>query len=136
MSATNLPFFDTNVLLYLLSGDAPKADRAEMLLADGGIVSVQVLNEFASAARRKLQLSWPETREILGVIRALCRVEPVTLATHEAGLDLAARYDFAFYDAMIVAAAQQSGCAILYSEDMQHGQVVDGLRIHNPFRET
>jgi predicted nucleic acid-binding protein len=66
------PFFDTNVLPYLLSGDASKADRAEALVAAGGIISVQVLNEFASVASRKLGMSWPEILEVLETIRAVC----------------------------------------------------------------
>ncbi|MEJ0051313.1 MAG: PIN domain-containing protein [Methylovirgula sp.] len=136
MSATDRPFFDTNVLVYLLSDDAHKADRAETLLSGGGIVSVQVLNEFAAVSRRKLRLAWPEIREILATIRAVTRVEPLTLAMHEAGLELCARYDFALYDSMIVAAALQAHCTLLYSEDMQDGHVIETLTIRNPFREA
>ncbi len=68
-------FFDTNVLLYLLSGDASKADRAEALVVGGGVISVQVLNEFASVASCKLGMSWAEIREVLQTIRAVCRVD-------------------------------------------------------------
>ena len=67
-------FFDTNVLLYLLSTDAAKADRSEALLMSGGVVSMQVLNEFASVATRKLAMTIPEIREILSTIRAVCVV--------------------------------------------------------------
>ncbi len=136
MSASDRVFFDTNVLLYLLSDDARKADRTETLLSEGGIVSVQVINEFAAVGRRKLRLAWPEIREILATIRAVTRVEPLTLSTHDAGLDVAARYDFTLYDAMIVATALQAQCTLLYSEDMQHGQIIDTLMIRNPFREA
>ncbi len=135
MSATERLFFDTNVILYLLSNDAGKADRAEALLAEGGIVSVQVLNEFAAVASRKRKLTWREIHEFLATIRMLCDVEDITLATHDAGLDFAERLGFSLYDAMIVAAAQQAGCALLYSEDMQHGQKIEGLTIRNPFRD-
>jgi predicted nucleic acid-binding protein len=124
MSATK-PFFDTNVLLYLLSGDTAKADRAEALLAQGGILSVQVLNEFAAVASRKLGLSYPEIREVLAPIRTICTVEPVTLETHERGLQIAERYGFRLYDAMIIAAALLASCRILYSEDLQDGQTFD-----------
>jgi len=82
-------FFDTNVLLYLLSNDAAKADRAEALLAAGGVLSVQVLNEVAVVASRKLGLAWPEIREVLGTVQSLCQVEPMTVATHERGLAIA-----------------------------------------------
>jgi predicted nucleic acid-binding protein len=74
-------FFDTNVLLYLLSEDAAKADRAEELLASGGRISVQVLNEFAAVASRKLGLGWADIIEILGRVRAVCPVEPIAIET-------------------------------------------------------
>jgi predicted nucleic acid-binding protein len=127
-------FFDTNVLLYLLSKDAGKADRAEELVANGGVVSTQVLNEFAAVASRKLGMSWPEIRDILLPIRAICEIAPVTLETHGRGIAIAERYGLSFYDAVIVASALGAGCKTLYSEDFQHGQVIARqLRIRNPF---
>lgn len=127
-------FLDTNVLVYLASGDLVKADRAEELVAHGGSVSVQVLNEFANVARRKMGLPWPETRELLSTLRALLSVHAVTVETHERGLALAGRHDFCVFDAMIVAAALGAGSDVLWSEDMHHGMVVDqSLRILNPF---
>jgi predicted nucleic acid-binding protein len=126
-------FFDTNVLLYLLSKNAAKADRAELLLASGGVISVQVLNEFAAVASRKLAMTIPEIREILSTIRAVCIVKPLDIETHDLGLDMAERYGFAIYDGLIVAAAVRAGCAILHTEDLQHGQVIDHLTIRNPF---
>jgi predicted nucleic acid-binding protein len=126
-------FFDTNVLLYLLSKDAAKADRAEALLASGGVVSVQVLNEFASVASRKLAMTIPDIREILSTIRAVCIVKPLDIETHELGLDMAERLRFSIYDALIVAAAVRAGCAILYTEDLQQGQMIEKLQIRNPF---
>lgn len=84
-------FVDTNVLLYLASGDATKADRAEAILAQGGTISVQVLNETANVLRRKMRLSWPDTRLFLDMVRALLTVEPVTQATHETGLRVSER---------------------------------------------
>ncbi len=133
MSATE-DFFDTKVLLYLLSADGNKASRAEALVALGGTVSVQVLNEFAAVASRKLRMRWPEIREALEPLTAVCTVTPVTLEVHQRGLQVAERYGFALYDAMVVAAALMAGCKTLYSEDMQHGQVIEQrLRICNPF---
>ena len=131
--ADNPAFFDTNVLLYLLSANAAKADRAEALLASGGIVGVQVLNEFAAVATRKLALDIAEIREILETVRAVCAVTPLDVETHELGLAIAERYRFAIYDGFIVAAALRAGCSVLYSEDLQNGQAIDGLTIQNPF---
>jgi len=74
-------FFDTSVLLSLLSEDSNKADRVEELLAERGTISVQVLSEFAAIALRKLKMPLSEVREILVTVRAVCNVEPITLAT-------------------------------------------------------
>jgi predicted nucleic acid-binding protein len=126
-------FFDTNVLLYLLSNDAAKADRAEALLASGGTISVQVLNEFAAVASRKLAMSISEIREVLSTIRAICAVKPLDIETHELALDMAERHRFSIYDGLIVAAAARAGCTVLYTEDLQHGQMIEKLQVRNPF---
>ena len=128
-------FFDTNVVLYLFSKDAAKADRAEELIAGGGRISVQVLNELVAAARRKLGMTWREVLDVTMQVRAICPVTPLTMKTHERGVQLAERLGLSIYDGMIVASALLSGCAILYTEDMQDGQVIDRrLTIRNPFR--
>jgi predicted nucleic acid-binding protein len=126
-------FFDTNVLLYLLSDEESKADRAEELIAAGGVISVQVLNEFAAVTSRKLAMRAPEIREILSAVRASCRVEPLTVETHERAIDLMERFRLSFYDAAIVASALLAKCRTLYSEDMQHLQKVETVIIRNPF---
>ena len=128
-------FFDTNVLLYLASSDTAKADQAEATIANGGSISVQVLNELANVARRKMQMSWDETHALLDMLCGLLKVHPLTVETHETGLALAERYGLSVYDAMIVASALHAGCDTLWSEDMQHGMAFEeGLRIVNPFR--
>jgi predicted nucleic acid-binding protein len=130
-------FFDTNVLVYLASGDAKKADRAEAAIAKGGSISVQVLNELANVARRKMQISWDETHALLNMLRDLLTVHPLTVETHETGLGIAERYGLSIYDAMIAASALHASCDTLWSEDMQHGLALkEGLRIVNPFRDT
>ena len=127
-------FLDTNVLVYLASGDVRKADIAERLLAEGGTVSVQVLNELANVARRKMGLGWEETAELLAAVRAFVTVAPVTVETHELGLALAERHGVSVYDAMILAAGLLAGCDTLLSEDMQHGFVAAGqMTVVNPF---
>ncbi len=126
-------FFDTNIPLYLLSSDSAKAQRAEDLLETGGSISVQVLNEFVAAARRKQAAPWPRIAETLATLKLVCKVEPLTLATHEKAVLLAQRYGIPIYDATIAASALLAGCATLYSEDFQHGQVIEGMTICNPF---
>jgi len=127
-------FFDTSVLLYLLSSDSQKADRVEALLAESGTISVQVLNEFTALASRKLKMPLVEIREVLETVRDICRTEPLTIEDHDRACEIMERYKFSFYDSVIVASALHAGCKILYSEDLQHGQVIDEqLRITNPF---
>lgn len=127
-------FFDTNVLVYIASSDARKADRTEAIIARGGAISVQVLNELTNVARRKMRMSWADTHTLLSVLRGLLTVHPLTIETHETGLALAERYGFSTFDAMIAASALHAGCDTLWSEGMQHGMALDeGLRIANPF---
>lgn len=128
-------FIDTNIILNLLSGNEADADRAEIELSEGCMVSVQVLNEFAAVALRKLKMSIVEIREFLSTIRDVCQVVPIDEATHDRGLVIVERYRTSVYDAMIIASALQAGCRVLVSEDFQHGQTVDGvLKVRNPFR--
>jgi len=126
-------FFDTNVVLYLLSADAHKADVAEALLARGGVVSVQVLNEATSVCRRKLKLPWPEVHGLLDAVKACCTVVPLSLAAHERALQLAERFQLSLYDALICASAQEVDAEVLYTEDLQDGLVLGGLQVRNPF---
>lgn len=131
-------FIDTNVLVYLASQEDAKVARAESLLATGdAVISVQVLNELATVARRKMRLAWAELDVFLETIRDLLPVRPLTLAVHDTGLEIARRHRLAVYDAMIVASALDAGCDVLYSEDMQHGQCFAAqLRLVNPFLDT
>jgi predicted nucleic acid-binding protein len=128
-------FFDTNVLVYVVGQNDARTAVAEALVAGGGVVSVQVLNELVSVARRKLGMTWEEVGDAVRAIRTLCpSVVPLTVETHDAGLRIAAQYGFQIYDALVVAAALAADCTTLYSEDLQDGQVIDGhLTIRNPF---
>ncbi len=126
-------FFDTNVLVYGFL-DMEKRERALEVLAQGGVISAQVLNEFTNVAHKKRRRPWTE---IDAALRVICDwfgdIVPLTSATHAAAVSLARDHGFAFYDALIVAAALERGCDTLFSEDMQHGRRVAGLTIVNPF---
>lgn len=127
-------FLDSNVLLYLISSDAAKADRAEELIARNGCASVQVLDEFASVASRKYAVPWPKIADVLGTVREVISVVPLTIETHEKALELAPRTRYHFYDCLILASALRAGCETLYSEDLHAGQIIDGqLTVQNPF---
>lgn len=128
-------FIDTNVLVYVASADPVKAARAEAVIGAGGVISVQVLNELANVARRKMRLSWAETQRLLSLVRELLAVRAMTVETHAAGLAVAERYGLSIYDAMIAASALEAECDVLWSEDMQHGMAIgERLRVMDPFR--
>ena len=129
-------FLDSNVLLYLLDHDGPKRDRAVAVLAGGGTISVQVLNEVLVNCRRKAGMDWDEAGEFLDGIRELCQTVSLTPEIHDIGRAVGARYRLGVYDAMIVAAALAHGCARLLSEDLHDGLVIEGaLTVENPFRD-
>ena len=130
-----MPFLDTNILVYTVVRGVPRQPRAERLLYEGGLISAQVLNEFASVASRKLGMRWDEIERAVGRFRQLCpRCVPLTAATNAAALALCGRNSFAFYDALIVASALEAGCDVLFTEDLSDGlRVDDRLTIRNPF---
>ena len=128
---------DTNIAIYALS-EGPKCDPAMVLLEAGPSVSVQLLNEFMNVSLRKRKLPWPEIEQLLSAINSLASsVRPIDLELHRRGREVARRYGLSTYDSMIIAAALLDECATLYSEDMQHGMIIDGtLTITNPFIST
>jgi predicted nucleic acid-binding protein len=128
-------FFDTNILIYAFAADDPRSARAEALIAGGGVIGVQVLNEFANVTRRKLRWRWPQIEAAFAVIEELVgAAHSLTTAIHARAVLLARDHDLPFYDALIVSAALDAGCEVLCSEDLQHGQRFGTLRVENPFR--
>jgi predicted nucleic acid-binding protein len=137
-------FLDTNIAIYCFDDTAPlKQSCAKDLMAHGassgmGVVSYQVQQEFCNvaSASKRLALSSEQTMAFASLLLApMNQVEP-SLALLASALKIKAVVGYSFYDCLIVAAAVQAGCNILYSEDMQHGQLVAGLRIVNPFLNT
>jgi len=130
-------FLDTNILVYAYSSNDMRMGSAQKLISEGGAISVQCLNEFANVALRKLNMPWPEIREAIDLICALCApIIPLDATLHAMGLGLAEKYRLGVHDGMIVAAARIAGGDTLYSEDLHHGLLVEGqLRVTNPFRE-
>ncbi len=126
-------FADSNVLLYTLSPET-KAAAARAALLRAHVISVQVLNEFANVARRKKLLTLAETREMEAQFKQHFDIVPITVELHDFALSVSEHYRFSVYDSLIVAAALQSGCDSLYTEDLQHGQMIEHqLRVVNPF---
>jgi predicted nucleic acid-binding protein len=126
-------FFDTNILVYAQQADA-KGDRARVLFAGGGRLSVQVLNEFTAVSRRKQRKDWRDIAEAIADV--LTMVEPplhLTLELHAAARALAEKDHLPFYDALIIAAALEAGCDTLFTEDLQQGRKFGSLTVVNPF---
>ena len=128
------PFLDTNVLVYAYSDDR-RTRVAQDLLAEGGTIGVQQLNEFVSVAQRKLRRPWKEIVSAITDIQIFCPdPKPITLATHKSALRISERYRYSIYDSLVIAAALASSCDVLYSEDLKDGQEIENLTIENPFR--
>ena len=128
------PFLDTNVLVYAYSSDGRRSAKAASLVTSGGTVSVHVLNEFVDVAHRKLKFSWDEIgRALADLDLVLGAPLPLTAEIHRAALAISTRFGFRIYDRLVLSAARHAGCTVLLSEDMRHGQTIEGVRIVNPF---
>lgn len=126
-------FLDTNILIYAQERGT-KGELAREAILVGGVISVQVLNEFVAVLRRKFGLEWYVIEEAVVDVRiALETVHPMDVSTHTEAVALARSYGFSFYDALIVATALEAGCDTLITEALQAGQRIEGLTVVNPF---
>ena len=127
-------FADTNIPLYALDVDAEKRKKALALLRGNPVISVQVVNEFNSVATGKMKLARPQINRLARVMMKRCEVVTMDAAIVKEAIALGERYQLSHWDSLIVAAALRANCDTLYSEDMQHGQLIDGsLTVINPF---
>jgi predicted nucleic acid-binding protein len=126
-------FLDSNVLLYIIDEDARRTPIAKRLAGAEFVISVQVLNEFVNVATKKFKLENAAIRDGLEPIRFVGELVPVTVETHERAWEIFCATNFGIYDSNIIAAAELSGCDVLYSEDMNHGQKISRVEIRNPF---
>lgn len=126
-------FVDTNIVVYAVSGDT-KSAVARATLGSAQTLSLQVLNEYAHVARRKQKRSPEEIAEVTRGFRENFEIRPITMELHDEALVLCGRYGYGFFDSLLIATALEAGCTTLYSEDLQHRQLIDKrLRIINPF---
>jgi predicted nucleic acid-binding protein len=127
-------FADTNIPIYAESDDGERSLRARSILAGAPVISTQVVNEAIAALTRKCGFTRPEANEVATALMDLCEVFPVDEFTVREAMRLSFRYAVSHWDALIVAAALQAGCDVLFSEDLQHEQVFDGrITVLNPF---
>jgi predicted nucleic acid-binding protein len=128
-------FLDTNILVYAFSDD-PRSEVARVLMAGPFAISTQALNEFANVTRKKLKLPWEQIEDAIDALsQAASSIVFMDPEMTRSALRLADRYNLAFYDSLMVAAALSAGCRNYYSEDLHHGLTIDGmLSVINPFR--
>lgn len=129
-------FLDTNIIIYAYSNsELHKADKANALLfEETSLISLQVINEFSNICLKKLRLDGLAVISAIQEITRATNVVGFSLSTQLQALQLCHQHSFSYYDALIVATALENGCITLYSEDMQHNQLVENqLRIVNPF---
>jgi predicted nucleic acid-binding protein len=126
-------FFDSNILLYLVDPQSEKSTAADQLVEKGGTISVQVLNEFANVARRRLKMSPNRLMQSLGIFQNILEVVPVTVDVHRRAMEIAFSTNFSIFDCNIIAAAELAGCDVLYTEYLNHGQRIGKVEIRNPF---
>jgi predicted nucleic acid-binding protein len=127
-------FIDTNVCLYGFGTNAAKKDVTSVLFAGGAVMSVQVLNEMARTMLVKWRMEAARVREAVGYLSSKCEVIDLSASETISALDIFERYRFSWWDSLIIASGLKSNCAALYTEDLQHDQIIDGkLKVINPF---
>ena len=138
---SGVDFLDSNVFVYAVDNASPAKQAVALRLLkqahthQSAVISFQVVQETLHVLRRKFRVvaNPPDTHDFLrNVLAPLWRVQP-SAALYARALDVQERHQFSFYDALIVAAALEAGCPRLLSEDLQHGQRIEGLTIKNPF---
>lgn len=128
-------FLDTNILIYSIGNIMPKKTIAVNLIGKDAVISTQIITESANVMSRKLKYGYPEIRVITNMFAEEMNLHIITHHTIRTAFDIAEKYGFSYYDSQVIACALESDCAVLYSEDLQHNQLIENsLRIVNPFQ--
>ena len=139
MSDKTKVFFDSNILVYFAdSADPQKQQIAENLIKnavinDNGVISTQSLQEFFAATTRKLLCTKEKAKEYVENFSDSFTVEQVSVPLILKAINISIKNQFSFWDSLILSAAIPSGCIICYSEDLSNGQIIEGVKIVNPF---
>ena len=139
ITENNKVFFDTNILVYSVDeNDLQKKEIASQLLTDAsssktGIISTQSLQEFYNVAVKKLKLSKQIAKEYVELFSSRLTVRQVTIPLILNAIDISIKNKLSFWDSLILSSANDNGCIIVYSEDLNNGQIVNGTKILNPF---
>jgi len=133
-------FIDSNIILYAYSRTEPsKREIANALIfaTSDALISTQVINEVTNILYKKFGLDSKEIEAVIDEIAEVFSIVNFTLETQKYAIHIKERYQLQYYDSLILATALEHGCGIVYSEDMQHNQLIeDRLRIVNPFRSS
>ena len=130
-------FIDTNILVYAYTtGNLEKHETAKKFFQTSSnyyVISTQVLNEFY-VTLVKYKIEHDKIAAAISEITTFCEIQPVTLVTVNSALEIKKRYSFSYWDSLILSAALENSCSLLYSEDMSNGQIIEStLKIVNPF---
>lgn len=127
-------FVDTNILIYSIGNVIPKKIISVNLMCKNAVISTQIITESANVMSRKLKYGYSEIRSITDKFAEEMNLHIITHHTIRTSFDIAERYGYSYYDSQVIASALESACAILYSEDLQHNQLIENrLRIINPY---
>ncbi|RKY68377.1 MAG: hypothetical protein DRQ24_11790 [Candidatus Latescibacterota bacterium] len=125
---------DSNIILYGFGREKTKKEIVKNLIRERPLLTTQVINEVLNVLIKKFNFSIDEVKEVLNFLRTKTEIILVNLYTIDIALTVKERYNFSYWDSLIIASALENGCRILYTEDMQHGQVIEKtLTIKNPF---
>ena len=128
-------FLDTNILIYSIGNIIPKKRISVSLIGKDAVISTQVIAESANVMRRKFNCSYSEIRTVTDRFAYEMNLHIITHHTVRIAFDIAEKYGYSYYDSQVIAVALESGCTVLYSEDLQHNQIIESdLRIMNPFQ--
>ena len=130
-------FFDTNILIYIVKDNTGKAEIATSILSvnSTAYISVQVLNEFCNVSIKKLKFSKNDILFSINKFSEYFIISTITIPVIKSALEIKEKYKYSYYDSVIIASALQNNCTILYTEDLQHNQIIeDTLKIINPFK--
>lgn len=128
-------FIDSNVILYLFSNIKLKKQLAKKIVKENPMISVQVLSEVSNVLYEKFKTDPASIITIINRLSDICRIKNISLKTITSALEIVQKYKYSYYDSLIISSAVENQCAVLYSEDMSDGQIIEKkLKIVNPFK--
>ncbi len=127
-------FLDTNIIVYSLGNNQKKKEITNSLIDSNPIISTQVINELVNVCLKKLKLTKEESFKVGRFLLTKCSIKTLNISTIDSAMNISIKYNFSYWDSLIISSALENGCSIVYSEDLQHNQVIENkLKILNPY---